>query len=277
MAAIFQIRRGTTNVTSLTEGELYLHQGSGSLQFGSGSTNYNVLTLNAPVNGDVILTGNITASNAYFSGDVAISGNLFLGNATTDEITIGGEFQSNLIPNPTNTYSLGSSTKVWKEVHATSISGAIAATNGVISGSSQLGLIFEEKASATHTLVSGSSQVIGILSSLNTFSASTDISVANLNIFSGSQLNKDLTLTTYTGSVETRFIEIGVVSGSLIDSASIAKSTNNTQDGRLSNIETFSGSINSKLTEIGVVSGSLIASASTAKSTNDSQDISVTN
>ncbi len=111
MAAIFQLRRGTTNI-SLADGELYLHQGSGSLQFGSGSTQYNVLTLNAPVKGDINLTGNITASSAYFSGDVAISGNLFLGNASNDTITAGGEFTSNLIPNPTNTYALGSSTKL---------------------------------------------------------------------------------------------------------------------------------------------------------------------
>ena len=44
MAAIFQIRRGTSNV-SLTEGELYLHKESGSLQFGSGSSQYSTLTL----------------------------------------------------------------------------------------------------------------------------------------------------------------------------------------------------------------------------------------
>lgn len=47
MAAIFQIRRGETNI-SIADGELYLHKGSGSIQFGSGSTPYNLLPLNAP-------------------------------------------------------------------------------------------------------------------------------------------------------------------------------------------------------------------------------------
>ena len=38
MAAIFQIQRGTTDI-SIHDGELYLHKGKGSLQFGSGSNN----------------------------------------------------------------------------------------------------------------------------------------------------------------------------------------------------------------------------------------------
>jgi hypothetical protein len=225
MAAIFQIRRGTSNIT-ISDGELYLHKGSGSIQFGSGSTPYNLLPLNAPTKGDIILTGNITASNAYFSGDVAISGNLFLGNASNDTITAGGEFTSNLIPNPTNTYTLGSSTKIWKEVHATSISGAIAATNGVISGSSQIiqslpsGLVSGSSqinftqiggisndivsASTDSTnidftitngnisanlkggVVSGSSQIASVLDSLNQFSSSINTATASLNLTTAS-------------------------------------------------------------------------------------------
>ena len=121
MAAIFQIRRGTTDITP-QEGELYLHQRSGSLQFGSGSKSYNVLTLDAPVNGDINLTGNITASNAYISGNLHISGNLILGNSGSDTITATGEFTSNLIPNPTDTYNLGSDTKRWGRMFVNSVS-----------------------------------------------------------------------------------------------------------------------------------------------------------
>lgn len=121
MAAIFQIRRGSGSV-SLTEGELYLHKGSGSLQFGSGSTLYNVLTLNAPVNGDINLTGDISASNMFISGNLHISGNLILGNSGSDTITATGEFTSNLIPNPTDTYNLGSDTKRWGRMFVNSVS-----------------------------------------------------------------------------------------------------------------------------------------------------------
>jgi len=195
MAAIFQIRRGTSNI-SISDGELYLHKGSGSIQFGSGSTPYNLLPLNAPANGDIILTGNITASSAYFSGDVAISGNLFLGNASNDTITAGGEFTSNLIPNPTNTYTLGSSTKIWKEVHATSISGAIAATNGVISGSSQI-------ASSLPTgIVSGSSQI-----------NFTQLSGISNDIVSASTDSTNIDFTITNGNISAN-LKGGVVSGS---------------------------------------------------------------
>jgi uncharacterized coiled-coil protein SlyX len=106
---------------------------------------------------------------------------------------------------------------------------------------------------------------------LNAFTASASERFTEIGVVSGSLIasasaaavanaNQNL----FTQSAETRFTEIGVVSGSLISSASAAKSTNDTQDGRLTNIESFSGSANSKFTEIGVVSGSLIASASNA-------------
>ena len=74
MAAIFQIKRGTTNET-LNDGELYLHKGSGSIQFGSGSSNViTLLPLNVPVVGDINLSGSISAS-----GDIRIGGNIYLG------------------------------------------------------------------------------------------------------------------------------------------------------------------------------------------------------
>jgi acyl-coenzyme A thioesterase PaaI-like protein len=44
-------------------------------------------------------------------------------------------------------------------------------------------------------------------------------------------------LNAFTQSAQTRFTEIGVVSGSLISSASAAKTTNDTQDGRLTTLE----------------------------------------
>ena len=84
MAAIFQIRRGTTDISSsIVDGELYLHKGKNSLQVAIGDGNpITLLALNTSSVGNINLTGNLSASNAYFSGDVAISGNLFLGNTS---------------------------------------------------------------------------------------------------------------------------------------------------------------------------------------------------
>ena len=177
MAAIFQLRRGTVNASpALTEGELYLHQGSGSIQFGSGSTKYNLLPLNAPVVGDIDLQGNISAS-----GDVRIGGNIYLGNASADNIQALGQFTTNLVPN--GTIDIGTTSAPWRAVYATNISGAIYATNGVVSGSSQI------IASLPTGLVSGSSQInftqlAGISS--NIVSASSDTANVDIVISNGS-------------------------------------------------------------------------------------------
>jgi ABC-type transporter Mla subunit MlaD len=271
MAAIFQIRRGTTNV-SLTEGELYLHQSSGSLQFGSGSNNYNVLTLNAPVNGDVILTGNITASNAYFSGDVAISGNLFLGNNDGDNISVPGVFTTNLVPGSNGVLDLGTPGAKWKTLYANSVS---ASFSGSIDGI-DVTLLSQS--------IDSQFDAISIISaSLISTSSANTISVTNLNLFSGSQLTQNSTLATYTGSVETRFTEVGVVTASLILSASavsasvwnlhefsssqLIKDTDletytSSLETRMSAISTETASLETRMVEIGVVSSSLILSAS---------------
>jgi hypothetical protein len=68
-------------------------------------------------------------------------------------VTISGS----VLPNTTDVFQLGSTSKMWKNVIATSISGAIAATNGVVSGSSQI--TYADISSIPAGIVSGSSQV----------------------------------------------------------------------------------------------------------------------
>jgi hypothetical protein len=253
MAAIFQIRRGETNI-GIADGELYLHKGSGSIQFGSGSTGniiaYNLLPLNAPAYGDINLSGSITAS-----GDVRIGGNIYLGNATADNISALGQFTTNLVPTPHNSIDVGTTSAYWRNVYATNISGAIAATNGVVSSSLQLTSVFEEKASATHTLVSGSSQVIGILQSLNSFSQSTNTRLGLVETSTGS-------LNEFTSSANIRLGLVETSTGSLNGFTSSANT-------RLGLVETSTGSLNqftsSQLeqnTNLATITGSLIISAS---------------
>jgi uncharacterized coiled-coil protein SlyX len=195
---------------------------------------------------------------------------------TTGKITLAvGEDHigdSIITQNGSSSISVGGDVIVTGSVTATSFVGSIAATNGVVSGSSQIDVTDTTNFASFSGSVSAS--IAAVVANVG---SGVGVSITNLNSFTSSQLTQNSDLATYTASVETRLTEIGVVSGSLIASASAAKSTNDTQDGRLTNIETFSGSANSKFTEIGVVSGSLIASASAAKSTNDSQDVSITN
>jgi hypothetical protein len=118
MAAIFQIRRGTSNI-SIADGELYIHQGSGSLQFGSGSNNaITLLPLNVPVVGNINLIGNISAS-----GDVKIGGNIYLGdNLANDSVNVNSPFSGSIIPSGSNIFDLGSSTNIYRNLYVNVIS-----------------------------------------------------------------------------------------------------------------------------------------------------------
>jgi hypothetical protein len=213
---------------------LYLHLGSGSIQFGSGSTKYNLLPLNAPVVGDIALTGNITASNAYFTNNVRIDGNIILGDgAAGDTIQSLGVFTTNLIPQGSR--NIGSTDAYWSNVYATSISGAIAATNGVVSGSSQI-------ISALPTgLVSGSSQVnftglAGISS--NIVSASSDSANVDIIISNGS-ISANIYGGVFSGSAQV----VGILSSLNAYTAS-NETTNTNQNNRLTRLEESTASIN---------------------------------
>ena len=201
-----KFRRGTTA------------QQSGSLAFGEPyvNTTLGTLLIGGP-DGDILLSATGTGSTGNFGpisgsglditgdanihGNLTLGGNITIGDSTTDNVSINADLSSSIIPDVTNAFDLGSTDKVYRNVYATSISGAIAATNGV---------------------VSGSSQVIGILDSLNSFS--------------GSQLTQNSALATITGS--------------LIASASTAKTTNDSQGVSLTNLNTFSGSTLTRLSTL---------------------------
>jgi len=70
----------------------------------TGNVNLNANTL---VNGNLHATGNITAD-----------GNITLGNSPTDTVAFDAEINSNIIPNVTNQYDLGSSSLQWNNVYA---------------------------------------------------------------------------------------------------------------------------------------------------------------
>ena len=109
----------------------------------------------------VTTVGSITASNLGVSGvstfgnNVRVENNLYvggtsefigvatfrggtinLGDSNSDDINVGGEFTSNLVPNVDNTYDLGTGTKRWRNINA---SGIITSTNLNVSGVATIG------------------------------------------------------------------------------------------------------------------------------------------
>jgi hypothetical protein len=74
-----------------------------------------MLSLNTASFGDIILTG-----SAYISGNVVLGGTITIGDTTNDSVVFNADLSSSIIPDATNTYDLGASNKLYRNVYATS-------------------------------------------------------------------------------------------------------------------------------------------------------------
>ena len=63
-------------------------------------------------------TGVLVDGGLHAYGNLTWDGNITLGNDDTDNITFAADVNSNIIPDATNTYKLGSSTKKWNNVYS---------------------------------------------------------------------------------------------------------------------------------------------------------------
>ena len=152
----------TTSNLDLGELAINTHDGRIFFQKDDGTLSIQeILTTNSQNSGSFNLTGAISASSLSISGDSFIGGNLTLGgnitigDASTDSVTVTAQFSGSLIPDGNEIYDLGSAAKKWNNTYtknlittnitATSFTGSIAATNGIISGSSQLTSSFDSR------------------------------------------------------------------------------------------------------------------------------------
>ena len=191
--------------------------------------------------GNDISTADISGSNLYLSGNATIDGNITLGgnitigDATSDTIAFGGEITSDIIPATSNTYDLGSSAKKLAEVHATSLFGAINATNNVVSSSAATanvemtvsnGVVSAELKGG---VVSGSSQVVSLLADQATDFGSGRVSADNFGDAAGTS--------TFTGS----FVGDGSGLTGLVSSLGIAGTIGTDTVDLLTDTLTFDG------------------------------------
>jgi hypothetical protein len=87
----------------------------GLFKFGDGLNKFTIdyLTGDTQISGNLGVTGNVT-----------IGGNIQIGDADTDAITVSADFESNLVPDVTDTYTLGSATKDWLAAYVAEIRNA---------------------------------------------------------------------------------------------------------------------------------------------------------
>lgn len=89
-----------------------IHLGSNTI-----STAGNTLTVSNNLN----VGGNLTVvGTSTFTG-----GTITVGDADTDNVVFGAEVNSNIIPNTTNTFTLGTSSKKFSNVHSTTFTGNV--------------------------------------------------------------------------------------------------------------------------------------------------------
>ena len=97
-----QTELGSVNVTDLTSGRVTYAGTNGEL-VDSNNLRFDGTTFT--VTGDADITGNVT-----------IGGNLTLGDNEVDTINVVADFTSDLIPDASDTYSLGTPTKEWRRI-----------------------------------------------------------------------------------------------------------------------------------------------------------------
>lgn len=79
---------------------------------------------NVNIEGTITSSGNIVSGGTITAtGDIIANGNITLGNSSTDNVTIGADVNSNIIPNVTNTFDLGSEPQRWNNLHVNNVFG----------------------------------------------------------------------------------------------------------------------------------------------------------
>ena len=95
------------------------------------------ITTNAVIEKEDVAEANLTVANvgtlfvsgdATVHGDITIGGEINLGDADTDSLTIAADLTSDIIPNATDTYDLGTDAKRWKDIY---LSGAAHASSKI--------------------------------------------------------------------------------------------------------------------------------------------------
>jgi len=89
------------------------------------SANISVSEIAGNISGSVSSTGSFGYLNV--DGDAVIGGNLTFGDAASDSVTFGADITSNLIPDASDSYNLGSNTQRWNDLY---LSGSISASGG---------------------------------------------------------------------------------------------------------------------------------------------------
>jgi hypothetical protein len=91
----------------------------------AGASGYVPTSVGSPTTGKVIIPTDLnTTGNIHATGDITFDGNIFIGgDGPEDTLSFNGDIESDLIPDVTGTYDIGSNTQRWGDVHVGSMTG----------------------------------------------------------------------------------------------------------------------------------------------------------
>jgi len=124
---------------------------------------------NASIGGDLGVTGTATvgtlASGGITGTTASFTGNVDLGSDASDTVSINGVVDTNIMPNSDNTRTLGSASKRFQSLHATTITATT--LNGAVTGNVTGNLIGDVTGNVTGTVSNITNHGVSALSDVN--------------------------------------------------------------------------------------------------------------
>ena len=184
--------------TVLTAANQAINLGSGTITT-TGISNLGIIS-----GSNLDLTG-----NANIQGNITLGGNITIGDEATDTVSLGAALSSDIIPETNDAIDLGSSTRKFAEVHATTLYGDGSNLTGIPAG-------YTNTDNTTHLnslgVISGSSQVDA--NTVTNFDANVLTKLQADGVISGSSQVDATTVTNFDANVLAYQQTLGVVSGS---------------------------------------------------------------
>jgi len=247
----------TIQGTDASYTNLYVNSGIVTAISGTNLNYYNIIANYANVSGATTFVGVVTTQNKLFVGsDLSVAGNLEvigtsefigvvtfrggtinLGDSDTDDVVLGGELASNLVPTNSNQYDLGIYDKKWRDIHLSGTAGINTAhiVTGIVTTlqSNDISVNNIYGVVGIVTTISGTTATysIGNITSANvTTLQSNDATAQNLYAVSGIVTTISGTNLTYTNAdIDNVYVTTGIVT------------TLQTTDGLIENLYVTSG------------------------------------
>ena len=243
--------------TGLNKPSFYVTQSNLRIGLGMYPNNTDKVSVDGSIFASGSDVGHITASgNLLVEGDAVIKGNLTFGDSTSDNISFGAEVSSSILPDSDGTFTLGNSSKRWKEVHADLVQ-----VQGNVSGSGNLTVAGDINANGNivgdnltsisgiqHITASGDIDLNGSLdvngtTNLDTVDIDGPVDMAG-SLVVGSSITGHITASgniSSSGNVIAKEVEVETIKGSLPNGTEVFKLDSNSTFGGTLALDDTSG------------------------------------